>query len=136
MIKLDKNDLNVFIKKTKGASVVEYDNKLKMALSSLKDEARNYMSDTTYYRKINEEFRNDNHQIYAKAISLAIEQHPEVTNKHILKVTLLHPSMRVQGSTAIASGSKEDILKFLNDNKTEETLKNTINSISKTLEDK
>jgi hypothetical protein len=136
MIKLDRKDININIIRNKGFQKMNFDDNLKAAIKSLKTNAKNYMSDSQFYREIIEDFRNDNNNIFAKAISLGIEQHPEEYNKHILKVTILHPSMQIQSTRAIAAGSKEDILKALDNENLEKTLKNTIESISKKLEEK
>jgi hypothetical protein len=109
---------------------------LKAAIQTLKADAKNYMSDTQFYREISEDFRNDNNDIFAKAIAIGIEQHPEEYNKHLLKVTVLHPSMQIQSTRAIAAGTKEEILNALNDENLANELKTTIKAISENLEEK
>jgi hypothetical protein len=136
MIKLDRKDVFMSVTKNKGIPKMNFDDNLKAAIKSLKTNAKNYMSDTQFYREIIEDFRNDNNKIFAKAISLGIEQHPEEYNKHILKITILHPSMQIQSTRAIAAGNKDDILKALNNDNLEKTLKETIESISQNLENK
>jgi hypothetical protein len=136
MIKLYNKDVHMSIIKNKGFQKMNFDDNLKAVIQTLKADAKNYMSDTQFYREISEDFRNDNNDIFAKAIAIGIEQHPEEYNKHLLKVTVLHPSMQIQSTRAIAAGKKEDILEFLNNENLEKTLKQTIESISQKLEEK
>jgi hypothetical protein len=136
MIKLDKKEIQVYTKNNKGLKNMDFDDKLKASLSALKNEAKNYMSDTQFYREIVKDFRNNNKNIFGKAVSLEIQQHPEFYNKHILKVSVLHPSMQIQSTRAIAAGTKEEILNALNDENLANELKTTIKAISENLEEK
>ena len=101
---------------------------LKNIILKLTQQADNYIKKDDYYSQIDVGAQIEDPKYYAKGISFSIQKDSTEYDKHMLRVSMLHPSMQVESSKPLAYGDKETILKFLKDEKSlkiiEEKLKN------------
>lgn len=109
------NQISNIANKTIGKdAVVEFEENLKKSVEKLKDRVMREIPDTGYFRGFAEDFKNTNENVYAKAISLAIQRDPVADGRAHLSVNLLHPTMFLNASSELAYGTREKILEVMN----------------------
>jgi len=122
--------LNPVIKKDK-----KLENKfnLKEIIKKLTAQAENYVKKDEYYSQIDVGCQNYDPKYYAKGIAFSIQKDTSVTDKHMLRVSMLHPSMQIEHSKPLAYGNKEEIVKFLKDEKSIKQIEEKLNTLSEEL---
>jgi len=115
------NNVNLKTSSIKGKYPVNFENKLTLLLKKIKNRAEYEISDSHYYRSIDEHIANPEKSLYCRSIAFSISQDEANSAHHLLEVSMLHPSMMTEVKRPLAAGSKEDILKFLN---SKESIKN------------
>lgn len=128
------NNVNLKTSSIKGKTPVNFENQLKQLLKKVKNRAEYEVSDTSYYRAINENLSNSSDKLHCRAIALTISQDESQAAQHLLEVSMLHPSMMIEVKRPLAAGSKKDILKFLNSKDSMKTLQQDIAKMSEKLE--
>ncbi len=122
--------LNPVIKKDKK---LEQKFNLKELIKSLKEQAENYVKKDEYYSQIDVGCPNNDPKYYAKGIAFSIQKDTSATDKHMLRVSMLHPSMQVENSKPLAYGSKDEIVKYLKDEKSIKQIEEKLNTLSEEL---
>ena len=116
--------------------IVKKDNKLgskfnlKELISKLRDQAQNYVKKDEYYSQIDIGCELNDPKYYAKGIAFSIQKDTSAADKHMLSVSMLHPSMQVENSKPLAYGGKEEILKYLKDEKSLKQIEDKLNILS------
>lgn len=134
MIKFNKIQHKT-INHLKGKLPVDFDNQLNNLLNKIKTRAEYEISDTHFYRTINEHFQNANKKLHCKSIAMNISQDEADKSQHILEISILHPSMTIENKRPLAAGNKKTILNFLNNSGSIELIKNDILQMSERLKD-
>ncbi|MBP3846699.1 hypothetical protein J6I39_03005 [bacterium] len=88
---------------------------LKAMISKLLTQAENYVKKDEFYSQINVGCENKDPKYFAKGIAFSIQKNVSENDKHMLRVSMLHPSMQVENSKPLVYGDKETIIKFLKD---------------------
>jgi len=122
--------LNPVVKKDKK---LELKFNLKELILKLTDQAQNYIKKDEYYSQIDVGCQNNDSKYYAKGIAFSIQKDNSVKDKHLLWVSMLHPSMQVENSKPLAYGSKEEILKYLKDEKSIKQIEEKLDILSEEL---
>ena len=122
--------LNPTVKKDKK---LEQKFNLKDLISKLTAQAENYIKKDEYYSQIDVGCQNNDSQYFAKGIAFSIQKDNSAKDKHMLWVSMLHPSMQVENSKPLAYGSKEEILKFLKNEKSLKEIKEKLDILSEEL---
>ncbi len=135
MIKLYRNKYMEVIR-TQEKPKVDINESITNLVKNIKTNTQNYVSDTQYYRPVDESVRNDSEQLFCKAYSLSVEQTPDDAGRHFLSLNMLHPKMRIQTSRTLAAGNKEEILEFLNKKDINNIIKNNLSEMSENLQEK
>lgn len=108
--------------------VMELKDSLKQTIETMKNRVEKEIPDKGYFRDFAEDFANTDKSIYAKAISLSVQKDINNEGKAYLALNILHPSMILNASSKLAYGTREELLKELNDsniiNKIEANIKN------------
>lgn len=106
---------------------------LKELIKKLTSQAENYIKKDEYYRQIDVGCEANDPKYYAKGIAFSIQKDNTAQDKHMLWVSMLHPSMQVENSKPLAYGNKEEIVKFLKDEKSLKQIEDKLNTISEEL---
>ena len=106
---------------------------LKDLISKLTAQAENYIKKDDYYSQIDVGCQNSDPRYYAKGIAFSIQKDSSATDKHMLRVSMLHPSMQVENSKPLAYGSKDEIVKYLKDEKSLKEIKEKLDILSEEL---
>lgn len=106
---------------------------LKELISKLTAQAENYIKKDEYYSQIDVGCQNHDPRYYAKGIAFSIQKDASAADKHMLRVSMLHPSMQVENSKPLAYGSKEEIIKFLKNEKSLKDIKEKLDILSEEL---
>lgn len=106
---------------------------LKELIKKLTIQAENYIKKSEYYSQIDIGCPNNDPRYYAKGIAFTIQKDNSVQDKHLLWVSMLHPSMEVENTKPLAYGSKEEIIKFLKDEKSLKQIEEKLNILSEEL---
>lgn len=135
MIKFNKSDiinkLNV-----RGKLPVDFDKQINNLLNKVKNRAEYEISDSSFYRSINEHILNKDKKFHCKSIALSISQDEANKAQHILEISMLHPTMMVEAKRPLACGNKNTIMKFLNSQSSINILKEDIAAMSNNLAQK
>ncbi len=102
-------------------------------LKKIKTRAEFEISDTHYYRPINEGLYSKNKKLPYKGAALTISQDETNKAQHMIEISLLHPSMATEIKRPLALGNKKEILEYLNNSNTLNNIKNDISEIAKKL---
>lgn len=130
------NSINFNKTQQKGFRNVSFDKQLKEMVKKFTNRAEYEISDTNFYRVINEPVQNADKKLCCKSIALSVSADETEKAQHILEVSMLHPSMQVEIKRPLAIGKKEDILKYLNSNEFLPQLKQDISEMSEKLASK
>lgn len=106
---------------------------LKELIKKLTSQAENYIKKDEYYRQIDVGCEANDPKYYAKGIAFSIQKDNTAQDKHMLWVSMLHPSMQVENSKPLAYGNKEEIVKFLKDEKSLKQIEEKLNVLSEEL---
>ncbi len=106
---------------------------LKELIKKLTSQAENYIKKDEYYRQIDVGCEANDPKYYAKGIAFSIQKDNSAQDKHMLWVSMLHPSMQVENSKPLAYGNKEEIVKFLKDEKSLKQIEEKLNTLSEEL---
>ncbi len=106
---------------------------LKELIKKLTAQAQNYVKKDEYYSQIDVGCPNNDPKYYARGIAFSIQKDTSATDKHMLRVSMLHPSMQVENSKPLAYGSKEEILKYLKDEKSIKQIEEKLDTLSEEL---
>jgi len=137
MIKLN-NNTNEYMKilKTQGKPKMNINESITKLINNIKTNAENYVSDSQYYRPVNESVRNESDKLYCKAFGLTIEQTPDNPARHFLELNMLHPKMSIQTSRTLAAGDKTEIIDYLKDKDVSKLIKTNLLEMSENLKEK
>ncbi len=102
------------------------DNLLANMVKKITENASNLMSDTYYYRPINESFIHNNKDY--KAIALSISQDEDRFSGHMLEICVLDSKMK-EHKRPLIYGNKETLLKYLQDNNAVNNIKQDLDAI-------
>ena len=106
---------------------------LKELIKKLTSQAENYIKKDEYYRQIDVGCEANDPKYYAKGIAFSIQKDNTAQDKHMLWVSMLHPSMQVENSKPLAYGNKEEIVQFLKDEKSLKQIEEKLNTLSEEL---
>ena len=106
---------------------------LKELIKKLTSQAENYIKKDEYYRQIDVGCEANDPKYYEKGIAFSIQKDNTAQDKHMLWVSMLHPSMQVENSKPLAYGNKEEIVKFLKDEKSLKQIEEKLNTLSEEL---
>lgn len=106
---------------------------LKELIKKLTSQAENYIKKDEYYRQIDVGCEANDPKYYAKGIAFSIQKDNTAQDKHMLWVSMLHPSMQIENSKPLAYGNKEEIVKFLKDEKSIKQIEEKLNTLSEEL---
>lgn len=106
---------------------------LKELIKKLTSQAENYIKKDEYYRQIDVGCEANDPKYYAKGIAFSIQKDNSAQDKHMLWVSMLHPSMQIENSKPLAYGNKEEIVKFLKDEKSIKQIEEKLNTLSEEL---
>ncbi len=106
---------------------------LKELIKKLTSQAENYIKKDEYYRQIDVGCEANDPKYYAKGIAFSIQKDNTAQDKHMLWVSMLHPSMQIENSKPLAYGNKEEIVKFLKDEKSLKQIEEKLNTLSEEL---
>lgn len=106
---------------------------LKELIKKLTSQAENYIKKDEYYRQIDVGCEANDPKYYAKGIAFSIQKDNSAQDKHMLWVSMLHPSMQIENSKPLAYGNKEEIVKFLKDEKSLKQIEEKLNTLSEEL---
>ena len=131
MIKIFNRAKIVNLRPTVNSKINNVNEFLENCISKISKRAEYEISDSHYYQNIDEVF-NFNNPDYKKII-FNISQDDNNFSGHMLEITIQHPYMQLEATRPLAYGSKKDILEFLNDKKSLDTIKNDIEQMIKDL---
>jgi hypothetical protein len=77
----------------------------------------NEISDRSKYPSITEGTANLGENLKARGVAFKIYQDPEDMAKHMLEVSVLHPRQQIELTRPLVYGSKNNIMDFLNDDR-------------------
>ena len=106
---------------------------LKELIKKLTSQAENYIKKDEYYRQIDVGCEANDPKYYAKGIAFSIQKDNTAQDKHMLWVSMLHTSMQIENSKPLAYGNKEEIVKFLKDEKSIKQIEEKLNTLSEEL---
>lgn len=106
---------------------------LKELIEELTAKAENYIKKDEYYSQIDVGCQNYDPKYYAKGIAFSIQKDTSAIDRHMLRVSMLHPSMQIEHSKPLAYGSKDEIIKYLKDKKSLEQIKEKLDTLSEEL---
>ena len=131
------NNLNNINKaKISGKDIVmNLSDSLKKTVETLKSRIEKEIPDKGYFRDFAEDFANPNKDIYAKAVSLSIKKDINNDGKAYLVVNILHPKMMLNASSIEAYGTRNDLLKELNDANIIKRLEDSIKNLSERMKE-
>ena len=75
------------------------------------------ISDCSKYPSITEGTANFGEALKARGVAFKIYQDPEDMAKHMLEVSVLHPRQQIELTRPLVYGNKNNILDFLNDDR-------------------
>lgn len=131
------NNLNN-INKTKISGkdiVMNLSDSLKKTVETMKNRVEKEIPDKGYFRNFAEDFANTDKDIFAKAVSLSIQRDTHNEGKAYLALNILHPTMMLNASSKLAYGTREDLLKALNDSNIIDKLENGVKNLSEKMKD-
>lgn len=128
MIKFENIKLRTNSNKDKLSMSLEA--KLTNLLKTIKTRAEYEITDSNFYRTINEHLINKDKSLHCKSIALSVLQDEQKPGCHLLEISMLHPAMMIEVKRPLAAGSKEDILKFLNDKNSVKSLLQDVSQMS------
>ena len=108
--KIDNKHIRMIPKKMTEPLSNEIDN----VVLKMKNRVEKEIPDRGFFRNFAEDYKNNNKNIYAKAISLNIEKDENIEGQALLLVSALHPNMNIDASSMLFCGKRNDILKFMN----------------------
>src|SRR5574344_380160 len=132
MIKLNETQLNK-LDKFEGKHLMKFEETLTDLLTKMKKRAEYEISDTHFYREIDESLLNKNKTLHYKSIALTVSQDTQNKALHMLELSLLHPSMVKEIKRPIVAGTKKEILDFLKKKNFLNNLQTDINEMSEKL---
>lgn len=135
MIKLNKIQSNK-TNSLRGKLTVDFEQQLSNMLNKIKKRAEFEISDTDFYRTINEAFQNSNKKLHCKSIALTISQDEADKAQHMLEISVLHPAMMIESKRPLAAGNKKTIIEFLNNENSIKLLKQDIAQMSENLKNR
>ena len=106
---------------------------LEALLHKIKSRAEFEISDTHYYRPINEGLYSKNKKLPYKGAALTISQDETNKAQHMIEISLLHPAMATEIKRPLAMGNRKEILEYLNNNNTLNNIKKDISEMSQKL---
>lgn len=106
---------------------------LETLLHKIKSRAEFEISDTHYYRPINEGLYSKNKKMPYKGAALTISQDETNKAQHMIEISLLHPTMATEIKRPLAMGNKKEIIEYLNDNNTLNNIRKDISEMSQKL---
>ncbi len=115
--------------------IMELKDSLKQTVETMKNRVEKEIPDKGYFRDFAEDFANPDKNIYAKAISLSVQKDINNEGKAYLGVNILHPSMTLNASSNIAYGTRNELLKELNDSNIINKLEANIKNLSEKMKD-
>ncbi len=130
------NNINFNKTEQKGFRNVSFDKQLAEMVKKFKNRAEYEISDINFYRAINEPVQNTDKKLYCKSIALTVSAEEAEKAQHLLEVSMLHPSMMIEVKRPLATGKKEDIMKYLENSDFLKTLKQEISEMSDKLAEK
>ena len=101
---------------------------IKVFKSRVEAEARDYYS---YYKDINVPIQNIEQETSAKAGALTLKFQEQ--GKHLLEISVLHPSMEKEVKRPLKYGNQQEILDFLNNREFLPNIKTAIKEMSEKL---
>ena len=93
--------------------IMSTDECLKKTIAVIKDRISKEIPDTGYFRSFAEDFHNTDENIYARAISIAVERDTNSDGRAFLSVNLLHPTMFLNTSSELAYGDRKKLLEAI-----------------------
>jgi len=132
MIKLNSN-MHIYRNNTLKGKIpaMDLDKECSKVLDSLKNR---FGSTDSLNQTINEPVRNTGSELFCKAFTLTISKTDDGT--HMLKVSMLHPAMLLEDTRLLAAGDRNEILKYLNDDRSTAKLKQDLFEMSEKLSEK
>ncbi|MBD5402732.1 hypothetical protein HDR58_08040 [bacterium] len=127
---------NINLKKVnnlKGQFSMSIEDNLTDILKKVKQRAEYEISDTCFYRPINEHIQTKDSKIFGRSIAFTITQDETAANRHLLEVSILHPTMMIEIKRPIVVGSKDDIVKLLSQKNTAPNILKEITQMSEKL---
>lgn len=106
---------------------------LKEIISKITAQAENYIKKEEFYSQINVGCENKDPKYYAKGIAFSIQKDVSENDRHMLRVSMLHPSMQIENTKPLAYGKKDEILKFLKDEKSLKQIAEKLDALSEEL---
>lgn len=135
MIRLEKNNV-LKVLKTQEKPKMNINESITNLINNIRKNAEAYVSDSQYYRSVNESIRNESEKLFCKSFGLSIEQTPDNSARHFLSLNVLHPQMRIQTSRTLAAGSKQEILDFLSKDDIQKIIKTNVSEMSEKLKER
>lgn len=135
MIRLEKNNV-LKVLKTQEKPKMNINESITNLINNIRKNAEAYVSDSQYYRSVNESIRNESEKLFCKSFGLSIEQTPDNSARHFLSLNVLHPQMRIQTSRTLAAGSKQEILDFLSKDDIQKFIKTNVSEMSEKLKER
>lgn len=135
MIRLEKNNV-LKVLKTQEKPKMNINESITNLINNIRKNAEAYVSDSQYYRSVNESIRNESEKLFCKSFGLSIEQTPDNSARHFLSLNVLHPQMRIQTSRTLAAGSKQEILDFLSKDDIQKLIKTNVSEMSEKLKER
>ena len=121
---------------TKKGKILENKFNLEDLIAKLTDQAKNYIKKDDYYRQIDVGCQVSDPKYCAKGIAFSIQKDSTEYDKHMLRVSMLHPSMEIESSKPLVYGNKDTILKYLKDENTIKQIEEKLKKLSDELENK
>lgn len=135
MIRLEKNNV-LKVLKTQEKPKMNINESITNLINNIRKNAEAYVSDSQYYRSVDESIRNESEKLFCKSFGLSIEQTPDNSARHFLSLNVLHPQMRIQTSRTLAAGSKQEILDFLSKDDIQKLIKTNVSEMSEKLKER
>lgn len=133
MIKFNPIGHQKIIKQPKGLLPVDFNTQLNQLVNNIKKRAEFEISDKNPYLAINEYFKNTDKKYNCRAIAMTISQDQPNKSKHLLEVSMLHPTMTIENKRPLAYGDKKTILNYLDKLNVKELIKTDIIPMSEKL---
>ena len=96
-------------------AVMNLDSAIKEAVDTIKKRVEKEIPDVGYFRNFAEDFKNTDKNVYAKAVSIAVQRDVKNDGMAYLSLNLLHPTMFLNASTELAYGNRKQLLEAIND---------------------
>ena len=117
----------------KEPSGMPFPQRIDKVISRIRDRIEREVPDKGYFRNFAEDIGLYGNDFYGKAAAICVERDESIDGNALLLLSVLHPSMNMDASVMLTSGSRKDLLDYMNRNGFKQEVINTIHELGESL---